>query len=112
MYVVNATTTVSRTVIFGNMAYSAGGGIYHGTSVLAFTTVASNTATSRGDGIHGGGGTVRLKETIVAYDGVANCNTGLTSNGYNLDSGNTCGFSATDHIINTDPLLGPPWAWG
>ncbi|NIO68304.1 MAG: hypothetical protein GTN71_04430, partial [Anaerolineae bacterium] len=50
---------------------------------------------------------VLLQNTIVAYNGTANCSGGLTSNGYNLDSGNTCGFSATGDQQNTDPLLGP-----
>jgi hypothetical protein len=36
-----------------------------------------------------------------------NCNTGLTSAGYNLDSDTSCGLNATGDITNTDPLLGP-----
>ena len=30
----------------------------------------------------------------------------MTSTGYNLDTGNTCGFSNADNITNSDPLLG------
>lgn len=81
-----------------------GSGLYvgNGTAALTYTTVASNTTT----GIHRAGGSVLLQDTIVAYNGAANCNTGLTSNGYNLDSGSTCGFGATGDQSNTDPLLG------
>lgn len=74
---------------------------------MASTAVASNTATSGGRGIHMDFGPVLLQNTIVAYNGATNCNTGLTSNDYNLDSGNTCGFSALHDQPNTDPLLGP-----
>lgn len=31
----------------------------------------------------------------------------MASAGYNLDSGNTCGRSATGDLTNTNPLLGP-----
>jgi hypothetical protein len=48
-----------------------------------------------------------LLDSIVAYNGANNCAGTLTSNGYNLDSGSTCGFSATGDITDTDPLLGP-----
>ena len=48
-----------------------------------------------------------MQNTIVAYNGPANCNAALTSNGHNLEDGNTCGFNATGDQPNTDPLLGP-----
>jgi len=31
----------------------------------------------------------------------------MTSLGHNIDSGNTCGFTATGDLTNTNPLLGP-----
>jgi hypothetical protein len=130
----NAQVNVSRGQIVGNTAQFGGGGIYqnsgmltlvnatlsgntsninqgsglyvgNGTAALTYTTVASNTTT----GIHRAGGSIFLQNTIVVYNGAANCNPspGLTSNGYNLDSGATCGFGATGDQQNTDPLLGP-----
>jgi predicted outer membrane repeat protein len=134
-YIRFGTTTVSRTIISGNNAPS-GGGIFKddgtltlvnttlshnvayngsggglrsdaGETSLAYLTVASNTATSGGGGIHAAGGTIHLQDTIVAYNDTANCNTGLTSDGYNLDSGDTCGLNATGDQQNTDPKLGP-----
>ncbi len=54
------------------------------------------------------GGSIVLTNTIVAASiGGVNCNSPLTSNGYNLDSGSSCGLHATGDISNTDPLLGP-----
>ena len=73
---------------------------------VTYTTIASNTA-STGDGIQRDGGTVAVQNTILAYNGTANCLGALTSNGHNLDSGTTCGFSATGDITDTNPLLGP-----
>jgi len=76
--------------------------------VLTYTTVASNTATSGADGIHVDFSPVLLQNTIVAYNGTTNCDGGvMTSNGYNLEDANTCGFSATGDITDTNPLLGP-----
>jgi predicted outer membrane repeat protein len=100
--------SLANTTVSGNTASNRGGGIYNlATSVLTYTTVASNTAASGGRGIDRAGGTVLLKNTIVAYNGTTNCSGGVTSNDYNLDSGNTCGFSALHDQPNTDPLLGP-----
>jgi hypothetical protein len=52
-------------------------------------------------------GSVLWQITVVVYNDAANCNTELTSGGYNLDSGTTCGFSAASDQSNADPLLGP-----
>jgi len=98
-------TTVSR-----NRATTGGGGgiwNYNGTSVLTCTTIASNTAAAGGGGIHWMSGTISLQNSIVAHNGAANCAGTLTSNGHNLDSGTTCGFTASGDITGTDPLLGP-----
>lgn len=78
-----------------------------GTVTLTYTTVASNTANLGGEGIHFVDGTVLLQNTIVAYNGASNCNAGLTSNGHNLEDGDTCGLSATTDLTGTDPLLDP-----
>ena len=94
----------------GNTATSTDGGGLHsrGTSVLTYTTVAHNTSSTGAGGVQGAiTGTVMVYNTILAYNGSANCGGSVTSNGYNLDTGDTCGLSASGDITSTDPLLGP-----
>lgn len=38
---------------------------------------------------------------------MTNCVGALASNGYNLEDGTGCGFTATGDISDTDPLIGP-----
>jgi len=106
VYVYTGTLTMLNTTLSGNRADGDGGGLYSSgsgaASAITYTTIASNTASSGGGGIHLAGGAVLLQNTIVAYNGT-NCNDTLTSNGHNLDSGATCGFTAQ----NADPLLDP-----
>ena len=99
--------------ISGNSA-NVGGGISNAISPLLLfsATLADNTGISTGSGLYNSG-SVTLKNTIVTNNlgaGSSCVNTGggtLTSNGYNLDSGNSCGFIHPDDLTNTDPLLGP-----
>jgi uncharacterized repeat protein (TIGR01451 family)/CSLREA domain-containing protein len=109
LYNNGGTLTLVNTTVSGNAATTNYGGLRNnsGTSVLTFTTVASNTATGGIGGIHGGGIAVWLQNTIVAHNEPVNCSGVLTSTGHNLDSGTTCGFSATGDITDTDPLIGP-----
>jgi hypothetical protein len=83
-----ASTTLSSDTIDGNSATGAsglGGGIdAHATATVVNTIIAGNAA-------HAG----------------ANCAAPLTSQGHNIESANTCGFSATGDQVNTDPRLGP-----
>lgn len=75
-------------------------------------TIANNTITS---GNAAGGitnscfGTTFIRNTILANNSNANCsNSGtLSSYGFNLDSGSTCGFTAAGDQANIDPKLGP-----
>jgi uncharacterized repeat protein (TIGR01451 family) len=59
------------------------------------------------------GGSTVVRNTIVANNvtqpsgpAVSNCAGVLTSQGNNLDNGNTCGFTASGDLQNTDALLG------
>jgi hypothetical protein len=67
------------------------------------STIANNT---------GGGilvsGTTMLTNTILVNPGDFNCNVslGMTSLGYNIDSGNTCGLNGAGDLVNTNPSLG------
>jgi len=110
--------------ISGNSASSGGGGgIYNWPGSVMnseYTTIANNQAT--GASARGGGfnnwGQATFESTIVANNtaGVAAYNNGFTepaqggtiqSNGYNLDSQNSCGFNQPTDLVNTDPMLGP-----
>jgi hypothetical protein len=120
---------LTNCTISGNTAAQFGGGIlndaFNGQIDSSYSTIANNQAT--GVGSKGGGfgnfGQAIFKNTIVADnaagDGIHN--NGFTepaqgghtySNGYNIDSENSCfpgfpDFPATTDLINTDPLLGP-----
>jgi hypothetical protein len=96
---------VHNSTISGNIA-SDGGGISNidpGFVNVTSSTLANNT---------GGGilvsGTTMLTNTILVNPGDFNCNVslGMTSLGYNLDSGNTCALNGAGDLVNTNPSLG------
>ena len=47
---------------------------------------------------------VNVGNTIIANNNTTNCNVALTSNGYNLEDTDTCGFSETGDIPNSTPF--------
>jgi Right handed beta helix region len=114
---------LTNCTISGNSAFDEGGGIYNFPSSemnSLYSTIANNHAT--GVGSRGGGfsnwGQATFESTIVADntagDGIHNngftepAQGGVTtSNGYNIDSEDSCNFDAVTDLINTDPLLGP-----
>jgi hypothetical protein len=54
------------------------------------------------------GGSITLHNTIISNSPVGgNCSGIMTSQGYNLDSGNTCGLAGSTDLSNTDPKIGP-----
>ena len=75
--------------------------------------IKNSTITNNDEGIkvesgNGGASTVNIGNSIL-YANATNCainNGTLTSTGYNIDSRNTCGFTATGDQVNTDPKLG------
>jgi PKD repeat protein len=106
------TMTMTNVTISGNSAGGNGGGFMADSGIqshliLNNVTISGNTA-ANGGGIYNNSDTI-FKNTIVAGNTNNNCAGGnpITSNGYNLDSGNTCAFSNTGDLSNTDPLLGP-----
>ena len=97
--------------IADNQAYS-GGGIADAASTsdtLAIEdTVASNTATESAGGIYSSSGSIAVAGSIVAENSGGDCGGSITDAGYNLESGTSCGFSATNRSLqSTNPLLGP-----
>ncbi|MCL4299649.1 MAG: DUF11 domain-containing protein [Anaerolineae bacterium] len=107
---------MTNVTIFNNQAQVSGGGLY-----LVFYTppnviTATNVTFAKNQAVSGNGGNIylnasslSLKNTIIANGSPNNCDgnpvPNITSLGHNLDSGNTCGLTATGDITNTNPLL-------
>ncbi|HTP09392.1 MAG TPA: choice-of-anchor Q domain-containing protein, partial [Anaerolineae bacterium] len=97
-----------------------GGGIYNTNTLSVFDSTLNNNTT--GQGINGGsrgrgsavflsGSAIFVNTIIAGNSSTENCyDVWPTDGGYNLDSGNTCGFTTINHsLVNTDPLL---WVLG
>jgi predicted outer membrane repeat protein len=106
--------TLTNVTVSGNTAGNGGGVLHTGgsTMILLNCTIANNTI-----GAGGGPGGIRvyspvsMRNTIIANNEGANCGIGgggsLTTQGYNLESADSCGLNATGDITDTNPLLGP-----
>jgi hypothetical protein len=99
-----------------------GGGLYNtsgGSMFLTHVTVAANAAEAgaygnppgqaRGGAIASEGGSVMLRNTILAHSlSASNCfGTGILDQGHNISSDASCNFTAPGSLNKTDPLLGP-----
>lgn len=120
----NATLVVTNTLFYSNTAISGGGLNNWGAVSLANVTFSGNegggisnsgsgsiilvncTIVENSRGIYSSAA-ITLTNTIVAND--VNCSgSGTpTSAGHNLESADTCGFTATGDITDTNPLVGP-----
>jgi CSLREA domain-containing protein len=106
---------INSTVSGNSAAAGNGGGVAldsgDGFENLRLTNV--TIANNRGEGQLGVFGSPAVVEsTIIANPATgSNCviaaRASFTSNGHNLDSGNTCHFTAQTDRINTNPRLGP-----
>ncbi|MBU1137619.1 MAG: hypothetical protein KKA76_01450 [Proteobacteria bacterium] len=101
--------TIVNSTISSNSSISGTGGIYSfGANTIISTTITNNSSASGTDGYcNGTGGTLSVKNSIIAQNGNVNCcySTGMTSNGYNLEDTDTCGFTNASDLINSDPKL-------
>jgi len=105
---VNNSTISGNTVSGGANGFtSEGGGIANsGTLKINNSTLSANGA-NFGGGIYNGN-TTTLQNSIVANNSSGgNCSGIVISHGYNLSSDNTCNFTGTGDLNNTNPLLGP-----
>jgi len=107
--------TINNSTFSGNVAsgtlplgWSGGGAIYdsNGRLTISSSTLSGNSA------YYGGGiyinGVTTLQNTIVASSPAGgNCSGTVFSNGYNLSSDDTCNFSNSGDLNNTDPMLDP-----
>lgn len=105
---------IVNSTISGNDAANTGGGLLvrdEASAVVELTTIAENSAAS-GGGIYNESATsqVLAERSLLggntAPDG-PNCAGPITSAGFNLDIGASCGFGATGDIENGSALLGP-----
>ena len=123
----NSTLWMTNTLVYSNSAAAGGGIINYGAMTLTNVTLSDNYASVNGSGLRNNGeatvvnstivankgrgisnfGTITLANTILADNSPDNCSGAIASAGYNLDSGTSCGLSATGDITETDPLLGP-----
>ena len=107
---------VINSTVSGNKARLHGGGIVNSNLAwLANVTIADNIATEgQGGGVYTKVETV-FENTLLSYNTASgiknNCHLQQgsghsTDYGYNLEDANTCGFTATGDVVDTDPLLG------
>ena len=112
------TLTVSTSTIAGNTAGSIGsaGGIWNdGTLTIQNSTVAANANSAGGEAANiyrDPGSATTVKSTIVGNPngGGVNCKVAggtMNSQGFNLESANSCGFNQSTDFLNRDPGLEP-----
>lgn len=97
----------ANVTIAGNRAAKDGGGIFNNDSTVqieAMTVADNHAAGGPGGGIVFGatGGTTELKGDILARNTPANCEvaTPLTDDGFNLETGKSCGLKAGTDLTN------------
>jgi CSLREA domain-containing protein len=107
------TLNLTNVTISNNGASDDGGGVYNrADAILLNVTLSENTANGpeTGGNIFNDTASLSIKNSIVANsDADGNCFNSegfLNSQGHNLDSGNTCGFTKAGDLTNTDPMLG------
>jgi hypothetical protein len=82
-------------------------------SILGLRNVTLASNTSIGLRIQGSDGNVAVRNTIIAYNAGDDClisgsTANLSTDRYNLDADDSCGFGAgSSNLANTDPLLTP-----
>ncbi|NNJ12793.1 HYR domain-containing protein [Chloroflexales bacterium ZM16-3] len=99
------TMTLVNSTLSGNSS-AQGGGIYNGTSLtLINATISANT----NGGLYSPGPATLVNTLIASQESGADCpySNPITSNGYNLDSDNTCRLTNPVDLPGRNPLLGP-----
>jgi CSLREA domain-containing protein len=101
----SGTLTATNSTISGNQAAFMGGIGSDGNATLNNVTVYNNTAVEAGSagGIEGN---AIIRNSIVADNPGGNCLGSIASAGYNLESEDSCNFTATGDHTNSDTHLG------
>jgi uncharacterized repeat protein (TIGR01451 family)/CSLREA domain-containing protein len=108
-----ASLYLTNVTLSSNSVTDNGGGLHNRSSAVLASVTFTGISSGTGANIYNDGDTAALiiRNSIVANpQGGLNCvnNIGtITSHGYNLESSDTCEFTAPGDITNTDPLLGP-----
>jgi hypothetical protein len=123
-----ARVTIADNVLRAGAGFAAGGGLFvdeQGGAEVTASTIASNSVEGGPRSFGGNVGTrgpVRFAGTIVANGigpaGAQNCgvatreenegeNPSLSSEGFNLDSADQCGFHVPGDVVGRNPQLGP-----
>ncbi len=89
-----------------------GGGFTAAQLILESSTIDSNSGGSASNlAVNGSGNTIGVSDTIVR-GAAPSCEAAgggtITSAGYNLDTGTSCGFTGTGDLQNATPKLGAP----
>jgi hypothetical protein len=109
----SGTLALTNSTVSGNRAATYGGGLYWSTGgvfTLLNDTLAGNSAGTQGGNIYAGGSynsAISFKHTIASAGSPNNCDSHVQSQGYNLESTNSCGWAAAGDMVNTNPKLGP-----
>ena len=101
--------TINSSTFSDNYSDEDGGAIVAdgGTITIISTTITDNEAYEDGGGIDHDEGTVILLNTIIADNDYDDCDGDFTSNGYNLDSDDSCDLDQPTDWPDSDPDLGP-----
>ncbi len=107
----SASTSVQNATISGNSAGNRAGGIYIccNTLVLTHATITGNSATFGAGGVVGvSSALINSQSSIIAGQAAgADCgvdgNSSIASNGYNIESATSCGFSMASDQQNVSP---------
>jgi predicted outer membrane repeat protein len=110
----NASATITNSTISGNTATNNGGGIYAQYNLPIVNSTITNNSAASGLGIYAAAGTATVSNSIVASQtGGPDCVIGggvIVTNGYNIESGTACGFTAggdQQNVSDADLNLGP-----
>ncbi|MFZ0769975.1 MAG: choice-of-anchor Q domain-containing protein [Candidatus Sulfotelmatobacter sp.] len=112
IYITSGTGAINNSTITGNSATDGGGGIMnYGTLTINNATISGNSSAAGGGifQVTSYGGSTIFQNSIVAENSGGNCLTnpnGIYSNGYNLSSDDTCNFTNSGDMNNTNPQLG------
>src|SRR5258706_2659597 len=91
---------------FSNNSAEFGGGLYNafGSVSIGASTLTNNSARF-GGGFFNEDGTLSIAQSIMSTNSGGNCSGGESDQGYNLENGTDCGFTAGTDQQNTDPKL-------
>lgn len=108
-----ASSFFTNTTLVGNSAPSFGAAILVSGSSTQFvnSTIYGNSGDHE---VYNNGGTLTLKNSIVAFPTIGDtCNATITNGGNNIDSGTSCGWGGVSGSLgSTDPKLAPLGNYG